>query len=601
MYTIVDISTDKFSLNGIEYDKVFQSIPRGGTTIALVGVYDSRNVLFDNANFADVTVDGNNYPDIAQLITALRTVVWNPAAGGIPPASAGYGGTALYFLDLTGIDTTQPERRYIADAINRGSATFLVGQYVPFTAGDGQIMAFQSSIQLNTDPVNPRILKRYYRLKAPLVSVGGDTPVNTVNENGVIPDGQEEINPETNADLFIDLGAITSPNTVEDEFNLGQPPNPTARAAWIIDGERYVTCVLDGVDKLYRFIGVFGSYGGDDLGTDPQILEATDLDFLDLTGQPPAPTATQLADLSDTTIHYVDGVPDKSLLMFDLPTGKWIPKHYLQDYANDAYTGDRVGAGTNYNGFEVRRPGNYSVGFKAVNSGVSAGAVAAMVVSTSDTLYLKTASLQMMSDTYFVPTLAAKALRYSTETCAYVVRNPGNKHEFYTTPDFVAFTKHLEIEEGRGLWARIKETADTGTTVDLGFPIGDGNICNMAAANANLQLGVTGKTPGGKAWILGSWASEPTITDLQNSVTAGSFVTGQTYRIEAVGTTDFTAIGAGSNTVGLDFTATGPGTGTGTATLNATKIAGSTFAAATDIYLWIRYNGNRVEYWFAEI
>lgn len=46
---------------------------------------------------------------------------------------------------------------------------------------------------------------------------------------------------------------------------------------------------------------------------------------------------------------------------------------------------------------------------------------------------------------------------------------------------------------------------------------------------------------------------------------AGSFVTDTKYRILFVGTTDFTAIGAAANEVGVEFTATGAGTGTGTA------------------------------------
>ena len=46
---------------------------------------------------------------------------------------------------------------------------------------------------------------------------------------------------------------------------------------------------------------------------------------------------------------------------------------------------------------------------------------------------------------------------------------------------------------------------------------------------------------------------------------SGPFVVGQTYVIATVGTTNFVAIGAASNTVGVVFTATGPGTGTGTA------------------------------------
>lgn len=53
------------------------------------------------------------------------------------------------------------------------------------------------------------------------------------------------------------------------------------------------------------------------------------------------------------------------------------------------------------------------------------------------------------------------------------------------------------------------------------------------------------------------------------AVTAGSFVAGLSYTIASVGTTDFTAIGASANTVGVTFKATGAGSGTGTATLNA--------------------------------
>lgn len=53
------------------------------------------------------------------------------------------------------------------------------------------------------------------------------------------------------------------------------------------------------------------------------------------------------------------------------------------------------------------------------------------------------------------------------------------------------------------------------------------------------------------------------------AVAAGSFVAGLSYTIATVGTTDFTAIGASANTVGVTFKATGVGSGTGTATLNA--------------------------------
>lgn len=53
-------------------------------------------------------------------------------------------------------------------------------------------------------------------------------------------------------------------------------------------------------------------------------------------------------------------------------------------------------------------------------------------------------------------------------------------------------------------------------------------------------------------------------------VNAGSFVTGQWYEITFVGSTNFTAIGAASNTVGTVFQATGAGSGTGIARARAT-------------------------------
>ena len=49
--------------------------------------------------------------------------------------------------------------------------------------------------------------------------------------------------------------------------------------------------------------------------------------------------------------------------------------------------------------------------------------------------------------------------------------------------------------------------------------------------------------------------------------TAGTFTVGKEYQIVSLGTTNFTLIGASSNTIGLIFTATGIGTGSGTALL----------------------------------
>jgi hypothetical protein len=60
-------------------------------------------------------------------------------------------------------------------------------------------------------------------------------------------------------------------------------------------------------------------------------------------------------------------------------------------------------------------------------------------------------------------------------------------------------------------------------------------------------------------------SAEP-IPQVSQLFVAGEFNVGNTYTIDTLGTTDFTQIGALSNTIGTVFVATGPGTGSGTAT-----------------------------------
>jgi hypothetical protein len=89
------------------------------------------------------------------------------------------------------------------------------------------------------------------------------------------------------------------------------------------------------------------------------------------------------------------------------------------------------------------------------------------------------------------------------------------------------------------------------------------------------------------------------VSSTTSTVTAGSFAVGTEYTIASIGTTDFTAIGAASNTVGVVFTATGVGTGTGTATTNTwasgtyTPAALSTACGSAPSYsarAWVRFN-----------
>ena len=68
-----------------------------------------------------------------------------------------------------------------------------------------------------------------------------------------------------------------------------------------------------------------------------------------------------------------------------------------------------------------------------------------------------------------------------------------------------------------------------------------------------------------------------TDTTFPNPTNAGSFVINAPYTIQSIGTTNFTSIGAASNTVGVTFVATGVGTGTGTATVAGVVGASGTF------------------------
>ena len=90
-----------------------------------------------------------------------------------------------------------------------------------------------------------------------------------------------------------------------------------------------------------------------------------------------------------------------------------------------------------------------------------------------------------------------------------------------------------------------------------------------AAAAASLTLGST---------------SIKTVNGAPQSIQAGSLVIGQTYKILTLGSTDFTQVGAATNTVGTSFTATGVGTGTGTVVGELMTFANISVASGVTIY-----------------
>lgn len=102
-------------------------------------------------------------------------------------------------------------------------------------------------------------------------------------------------------------------------------------------------------------------------------------------------------------------------------------------------------------------------------------------------------------------------------------------------------------------------------TLHMGFHMTNGPSGDLIGTSS------TGHTLGQRVGTTGD--ADTTNVTLQEtykiieaqSIGSGLFVIGDSYQIRIIGTTDFTAIGAASNTIGLQFVATGVGSGTGEA------------------------------------
>jgi len=153
-------------------------------------------------------------------------------------------------------------------------------------------------------------------------------------------------------------------------------------------------------------------------------------------------------------------------------------------------------------------------------------------------------------------------------------------------------------------------TADTGTVTSSSY-VAASNISGVVSV---IHGGTGASTLKANNLLVGNGISSPSVipagtagnvlvSSTTSTVTAGSFVVGTEYTIASIGSTatDFMAIGAASNTVGVVFTATGVGTGNGTATTNTwgsgtyTPTALSTATGSAPSYsarAFVFFNGN---------
>jgi hypothetical protein len=124
------------------------------------------------------------------------------------------------------------------------------------------------------------------------------------------------------------------------------------------------------------------------------------------------------------------------------------------------------------------------------------------------------------------------------------------------------------------------ETSFTGATNNYGFY---GNIAaptsGVTTSATITALSQTGTTVTVTTSAAHGYTNGQTVT-IAATANATALVSGVPCTILTVGTTDFTLIGAASNTVGVSFTATGAGTGTGTVTINS-QGSGKTVAGSS--------------------
>jgi len=123
-------------------------------------------------------------------------------------------------------------------------------------------------------------------------------------------------------------------------------------------------------------------------------------------------------------------------------------------------------------------------------------------------------------------------------------------------------------ELGGSGYVNVQNTAQSGTTTSLTLAATDGNI---SSAYPGMKVFVTGGNGVGQHAIVKAYNSGSKQADIvretETVLTAGSFVTSDLYRIDELGTTDFTLISSLTNPQpGQIFSATGAGAGDGKAT-----------------------------------
>lgn len=77
MIIIDTISSEYFSLNGINYAKIYQPLQQGLEQIGIYNIYDTRQQLLNSTLYSEFEIDGISYGTQDLTIAALLDVIFN--------------------------------------------------------------------------------------------------------------------------------------------------------------------------------------------------------------------------------------------------------------------------------------------------------------------------------------------------------------------------------------------------------------------------------------------------------------------------------------------------------------------------------------------
>lgn len=105
--TILSLTSDTFSINGVSYSSIFQPLKVGADYISIYNAFDSRTQILGSTHFSEFVIDGNSYGTQALTMAALLPVVYRVVGGG-------GGGSGEWGL-ITGILSAQTDLQAALD------------------------------------------------------------------------------------------------------------------------------------------------------------------------------------------------------------------------------------------------------------------------------------------------------------------------------------------------------------------------------------------------------------------------------------------------------------------------------------------------------